>query len=77
MQDVGHAMSSFMLEYWDKEHWNVTLSTDPRVLAGLEHGSREGSGKNAAGKRVRRLYRMSLLESYSLLKCARGSSRSS
>lgn len=44
-------MSSFMLEYWDKEHWNVTLTTDPRVLAGLEHGAREGAAKGAA-KRV-------------------------
>ena len=51
LQDVGHAMSSFMLEYWDKEHWNVTLTTDPRVLAGLEHGAREGAAKGAA-KRV-------------------------
>lgn len=51
LQDVGHAMSAFMLEYWDKAHWNVTLSHDPRIQAGLEHGSREGSGKNAV-KRV-------------------------
>ena len=49
-------MSSFMLEYWDKDHWNVTLSTDPRIVAGLEHGAREGSGKNAAAKRVSRIY---------------------
>lgn len=32
-----------MLEYWDKENWNVTLSTDPRLAAALEHGSREGA----------------------------------
>lgn len=51
VQDIGHAMSAFMLEYWDKEHWNVTLSEDPRVMAGLEHGAREGVGKGVP-KRV-------------------------
>ena len=49
-------MSAFMLEYWDKEHWNVTLSTDPRVEAALDHGAREGAPGSAA-KRVMTAFR--------------------
>ena len=48
-------MSAFMLEYWDKENWNVTLSENPRVMAGLEHGAREGVGKGIP-KRVKILF---------------------
>jgi len=50
VQDIGHAMSAFMLEYWDKENWNVTLTDNTRVLAGLEHGAKEGA--RDFGKRV-------------------------
>jgi len=49
-EDIGHAMSAFMLEYWDKENWNVTLTDNTRVLAGLEHGAKEGA--RDFGKRV-------------------------
>ena len=44
-------MSAFMLEYWDKEHWEVSLTSDERLKAGLQHGAWEGG--HPSGKRVR------------------------
>lgn len=41
-----------MLEYWDKEHWEVKLSEDEKTTAGLMHGAAEGV--RAGGRRVSR-----------------------
>ena len=47
-------MSAFMLEYWDKEHWEVTLTSDERLKAGLQHGAWEGG--HPSGRRVRHMF---------------------
>ena len=63
LQDVGHAMSCFMIEYWDKEHYDVKMSEDETVIAALDYGTAEGV--HAGGKRVRCIAEWSMMPRYS------------